>query len=76
MQDEATLALIEVHLRSNTNFRGAPASIDACKQQHIIRPAQQHLAYFKHTPPCRFDMVLMEDPEGNKVPWLKNAFDA
>jgi len=76
MRDDTTLVFIEVRLRRNANFGGAVASINAHKQQRIIRTAQQFLADLKHTPPCRFDVVLMEDHDGHNVQWLKNAFDA
>ena len=76
MQDGATLVFIEVRLRRNATFGGAAASIDVHKQQRIIRTAQQYLANLARTPPCRFDAVLMDDPRGRNVQWLKNAFDA
>lgn len=76
MQDGATLVFIEVRLRRNANFGGAAASIDARKQQRIIHTAQQYLASLARTPPCRFDVVLMDDAQGHNVQWLKNAFDA
>lgn len=73
MQDGAMLVFIEVRLRRNANFGGAAASIDARKQQRIIRTAQQYLASLAQLPPCRFDAVLLDD---NGVQWLKNAFEA
>lgn len=73
MQDGATLVFVEVRLRRSANFGGAAASIDARKQQRIIRTAQQYLAGLAHIPPCRFDAVLMDD---GGVQWLKNAFEA
>lgn len=76
MQDGATLVFIEVRLRRNADFGGAAASIDARKQQRIIRTAQQYLAALAHTPPCRFDAILMDDPLGRNAQWLKNAFEA
>jgi putative endonuclease len=76
MRDGASLVFIEVRLRHNANFGGAAASIDAHKQQRIIRTAQQYLAGLAHTPPCRFDALLMDDVNGGNVQWLKNAFDA
>lgn len=76
MQDDATLVFIEVRLRRNADFGGAAASIDARKQQRIIRTAQQYLASLEHTPPCRFDAVLMDNALGNNVQWLRNAFEA
>jgi putative endonuclease len=76
MQDGATLVFIEVRLRRNAGFGGAAASIDAHKQQRIIRTAQQYLASLARTPPCRFDAVLLDDVQGENLQWLKNAFDA
>jgi putative endonuclease len=76
MQDGTSLVFIEVRLRRNANFGGAAASIDAHKQQRIIRTAHQYLAGLAHTPPCRFDAVLLDDVQGRNMQWLKNAFDA
>ena len=72
MQDGATLVFVEVRLRRSADFGGAAASIDARKQQRIIRTAQQYLAGLAHIPPCRFDVVLMDD---SGVQWLRNAFE-
>lgn len=76
MRDGAVLVFIEVRLRRNANFGGAAASIDARKQQRIICTAQQYLATLANIPPCRFDVVLIDDVQGKQVQWLKNAFDA
>ena len=76
MQDTTSLVFVEVRLRRSENFGGAAASIDARKQQRIIRTAQQYLSSLARTPPCRFDVVLMDDAQGHNVQWLKNAFDA
>ena len=73
MRDGATLVFVEVRLRRNADFGGAAASIDARKQQRIVRTAQQYLSGLAHIPPCRFDAVLMDD---SGVQWLKNAFEA
>jgi putative endonuclease len=76
MQDGASLVFIEVRLRRNANFGGAAASIDAHKQQRLIRTAHQYLASLTRTPPCRFDAILMDDVNGENLQWMKNAFDA
>lgn len=76
MQDGGTLVFIEVRQRSSTSFGGAAASIDHHKQQRLIRTAQHYLANLGRIPPCRFDVVLMDDAEGRNAEWLKNAFDA
>lgn len=75
MNDGTTLVFVEVRLRRNGDFGGAAASIDAHKQQRLIRTAQHYLAALGQTPPCRFDAVLLDDAEGRNVQWLRNAFD-
>lgn len=76
MRDGATLVFVEVRLRRNGGFGGAAASIDAHKQQRLVRTAQQYLASLAQLPPCRFDAVLMDDAEGRNAQWLRNAFEA
>jgi len=76
MQDGDVLVFVEVRLRSNADFGGAAASVDARKQQRIIRTAHQYLASLARMPPCRFDVMLMDDVHGMNAQWLKNAFDA
>ncbi|HUV99821.1 MAG TPA: YraN family protein [Gallionella sp.] len=76
MQDGTTLVFIEVRLRRNGGFGGAAASIDAHKQQRIVRTAQQYLANLARIPACRFDVVLLDGVEERNMQWLKNAFDA
>ena len=76
MQDGAVLVFVEVRLRRNSRFGGAAASIDAAKQQRLILTAQQYLGSLARVPPCRFDVVLLEQATGGDVQWLKNAFGA
>ena len=61
------LGLPEAH----GGFGGAGASISATKQQRIIFAARHYLMRLSSPPPCRFDVVLVED----RVQWLKAAFD-
>lgn len=76
MRDGAVLVFVEVRLRRNADFGGAAASIDTRKQQRIIRTAQQYLSTLANMPPCRFDVVLIDDAQGKQMQWIKNAFDA
>jgi putative endonuclease len=76
MRDGATMVFIEVRLRKHAGFGGAAASIDARKQKRIINTAQQYIAGLVRVPPCRFDAVLLDDAQGKRMQWLKNAFDA
>ncbi len=75
LRDGDTLVFAEVRLRSRSDFGGAAASIDAHKQAKLIRAAQHYLASLPHTPPCRFDALLLVSPDGKDgIEWLKNAF--
>ena len=76
MRDGTTVVFIEVRMRHHVGFGGAAASIDARKQKRIISTAQQYLAGLVRVPPCRFDAVLLDDAQGSRMQWLKNAFDA
>ncbi|HEY0665469.1 MAG TPA: YraN family protein [Gallionella sp.] len=49
MRDGEVLVFVEVHMRRNAGYGGAAASIDAHKQQRIIRTAQQYLAGLART---------------------------
>lgn len=74
LKDGKTLVFVEVRMRSNKNFGGAAASIDARKQGKLVRTAQYYLAALSHLPPCRFDAVLLDSPDN--IEWVKNAFGA
>ena len=76
LQDGDTHVFAEVRLRSGSTFGGAAASIDARKQAKLVRTAQHFLSRLKSIPPCRFDAVLMQSTDINKIEWLKNAFTA
>lgn len=69
---DGTLVFVEVRQRSSSSHGGAGASIGATKQRRIILAARHYLMRLPQTPPCRFDVVLVED----SVQWLQGAFDA
>ncbi|MDY0011821.1 MAG: YraN family protein [Rhodocyclaceae bacterium] len=74
-----SLVFVEVRLRSRQDFGGAAASIDRRKQGRVILAARTWLAgpgrAHGHRP-CRFDAVLLTDPEGRRMEWLRGAFEA
>ena len=74
LQDADTLVFAEVRLRQHSRFGGAAASIDSAKQGRLIRTAQHYLATLAHTPPCRFDAVLLDTLENATPEWVRNAF--
>lgn len=78
MLDGATLALIEVRLRSDPRFGGAAASVDAPKQRRLTIAARhlmltrRDLARYR----ARFDVVAFESALSGmlEINWIKDAF--
>ena len=70
---DGTTVFVEVRSRASSGHGGAAASVSFFKQRHIVFAARHYLSRLQRTPPCRFDVVLVE-PAG--VQWLKAAFDA
>ena len=69
---DGTVVFVEVRPRAPAAFGGAAASISATKQRRIVFAARSYLMRLRTPPPCRFDVVLVEDA----ITWLKAAFDA
>jgi putative endonuclease len=67
-----TLVFVEVRHRSTGTHGGAGGSITGPKQRRIVFAAQHYLGRLRTVPPCRFDVVLVEE----KITWLQAAFDA
>jgi putative endonuclease len=70
---DGTLVFVEVRARASASHGGALASVDARKQQRIVRAARHYLLRLPVLPPCRFDVVAVE---AGQVRWVKAAFDA
>lgn len=70
---DGTLVFVEVRQRSGSGHGGAAASVTGIKQQRLVRAAQHYLLQFASPPPCRFDVVAIDD---GGIEWLKAAFDA
>lgn len=70
---DGTLVFVEVRARAGTRHGGAAASVTATKQRRLVFAAQHYLCRFASLPPCRFDVVAIED---GGLTWLKAAFDA
>ena len=69
---DATLVFVEVRQRSTGTHGGAGGSITGLKQRRIVFAARHCLNGLRALPPCRFDVVLVEE----RITWLKGAFDA
>jgi putative endonuclease len=76
MREGAMLVFVEVRMRKNADFGGAGGSIGYTKQQRLIAAAHHYLAGIKPLPPCRFDAVLLNQPDPEHVEWIKDAFGA
>ncbi|MES2613700.1 MAG: YraN family protein [Pseudomonadota bacterium] len=70
---DGTTVFVEVRSRASQAFGGAGGSIGAVKQQRIVLAARHYLMRLASPPPCRFDVVLVQEQQ---VQWLKAAFDA
>jgi putative endonuclease len=71
---DGTLVFVEVRKRASRAFGGALGSITAAKQRRIVFAARHYLLRLRTQPPCRFDVVCMEESGG--IQWMRAAFDA
>jgi putative endonuclease len=74
-RDGATLVFVEVRLRRPGRYGGAAASITGAKRTRMIAAAREYLARLPRTPPCRFDVVLLDGLDAARVDWLRDAID-
>jgi putative endonuclease len=70
---DGTCVFVEVRARSTSQHGGAAASVGFVKQRRIIFAARHYLMQLRTLPPCRFDVVTLEQ---GGVQWLPGAFDA
>lgn len=73
MQDGQTLVFVEVRKRTDDRHGGAAASVTVAKQRRLIRAAQTFLLRHSAPPPCRFDVIAIDNGVLN---WLKDAIQA
>ena len=70
---DGTLVFAEVRVRRSATQGGAAASVTATKQRRIVYAAQHFLRKLAQLPPCRFDVVAIDN---GQIEWLRGAFDA
>ena len=73
LADGPALVFVEVRLRHNRNFGGAAASVTAAKRQRIVKAARHYLMG-KPELACRFDVVLLDALDPDRIEWIKDAF--
>jgi putative endonuclease len=75
--DGEVLVMVEVRLRSRTDFGGALESVTPRKRRKLLRAALYHCM---HRPgwrarAIRFDVLaVQESPRGRDVAWIRDAF--
>lgn len=72
-RDGATLVFVEVRARSGNAFGGAAGSVDRAKQRRVIAAARHYLGRLHAEPACRFDVLVIQGPEGAPR-WIRGAF--
>ena len=70
---DGTLVFVEVRSRRSTQQGGAAASIGHAKQRSLLLAARHYLARLPVMPPCRFDVVAIDD---GCIEWIPAAFEA
>jgi len=78
MRDAATIAFVEVRLRSRTDFGSGAESVDARKQARLLSSAEHYLQrYATLLADCRFDVVsIRRSGNGHQLEWIRHAFTA
>ncbi len=78
MRDAATIAFVEVRLRSRTDFGSGAESVDARKQARLLSSAEHYLQ--RHATllaDCRFDVVsIRRSADSHQLEWIRHAFTA
>jgi len=64
---DGTLVFVEVRQRASGTHGGAGGSITGVKQRRIVFAARHYLSRLRTLPPCRFDVVLVED----RIEWIR-----
>lgn len=72
-RDGKVLVFVEVRSRKHAAYGSAADSITLSKQRRIIAAARQYLAKLANMPPCRFDVVTMDNE--NEPQWIQSAFE-
>ena len=70
---DTTLVFVEVRHRKTVSHGGAAASVSGTKQRRIIFAARHYLMRLDRLPPCRFDVLVVEQ---GRIEWFQAAFDA
>jgi len=77
MRDGEILVFVEVRRRRPGRHGTAAESVGPNKRARLIRAATLYLQRLPDPPPCRFDVVALdEDPDGRlRLDWIRRAFE-
>jgi len=73
LTDGPALVFVEVRLRRSAGFGGAAESITSKKRQRILAAARHYLSG-KPERPCRFDALLLDALDTERIEWIRDAF--
>lgn len=71
-RDRDAIVFVEVRLRSNAAFGGAAASITPAKRLRMVRAARHYLGTLRDEPECRFDAILLDALDPDRIEWLSD----
>lgn len=72
-QEGDMIVFVEVRLRTNSRFGSAADSIHGAKRNRLLAAARLYLARGPERP-CRFDAVLLDSLDPDRVEWIRDAF--
>ena len=74
-EEGGTLVFAEVRYRRDERFGGAAESVTSAKQGRLIAAARLYLMR-RPDVNCRFDVLLLDSLEAERISWIRNAFTA
>ena len=74
-EEGGTLVFAEVRFRRDERFGGAAESVTMAKQARLIAAARLYLMRHPDVD-CRFDVLLLDSLEADRIRWIRNAFTA
>jgi putative endonuclease len=74
-EEGGTLVFAEVRYRRDERFGGAAESVTTAKQSRLIAAARLYLMR-RPDAECRFDVLLLDSLEPERISWIRNAFTA
>jgi putative endonuclease len=74
-EEGGTLVFAEVRMRSGARFGGAAESVTAAKRARLVAAARLYLSR-RPEADCRFDVLLLDALDPERVEWIRDAFSA